>query len=130
MRDLYGFLFEKLLYPGWESGLRRRPTLSYLVELERSEWRSLDELKAFQAGELRKLVEHAYNHSPHYRRTFTERGILPNDIRTVDDLPKLPLLSRQEARDHFEDRMSTFEPLPRIRKTTSGTTGRPLAFAY
>lgn len=130
MSDLYGFVFQKLLYPGWESGVRRRPTLSYLEQLERSEWRSLDELKAFQGAELRKLIDRAYNHSPHYRRAFSERGLVPSDIRTIDDLPKLPLLARQEARDCFEDRMSSAEPLPRIRKMTSGTSGQPLSFAY
>jgi phenylacetate-CoA ligase len=130
VNDLYGLLFQKVLYPSWESGFRRRPTLSYLEELERSEWRSLDELKAFQARELRKLIEHAYNHSPHYRRTFAERGVVPSDIRTVDDLPKLPLLSRKIARDCFEERKSSAEPLPKIRKMTSGTSGLPLDFAY
>jgi phenylacetate-CoA ligase len=130
MSDLYGLVFQKLLYPGWESGLRRRPTLSHLQRLERSEWWSLDELRALQTVELRKLLDHAYDHSPHYRRRFDERGLHPSDIRTIDDLPKLPLLTRVEASDCFEERMSSAEPLPRIRKMTSGTTGRPLAFAY
>ena len=130
MSDLYGVFFEKVLYPGWESGLRRRPTLSYLDRLKRSEWCSIDELKAIQGAELRGLVDHAYRHSPYYRRAFEERGLLPNDIRTIDDLGKLPLLTRKQASDSFQDRLSAAEPLPRIRKMTSGTTGHPLAFAY
>jgi phenylacetate-CoA ligase len=130
MNDLYGLMFQRVLYPGWESGLRGRPTLSHLERLKRSEWNSLDELKAIQTAELRKLLDHAYNCSPHYRRRFDERGLRPSDIRTIDDLPKLPLLTRDEANDSAEDRMSSAEPLPRIRKMTSGTTGRPLTFAY
>jgi phenylacetate-CoA ligase len=130
MNDLYGLVFQKVLYPGWESGLRRRPTLSHLQELERSEWCSLDELEDLQARELRKLLDHAYRHSPHYRSKFEERGLEPSGIRTVADLRKLPLLTREEATDCFEARMSSAEPLARIRKMTSGTTGRPLAFAY
>jgi phenylacetate-CoA ligase len=130
MSDLYGLLFQKLLYPGWESGLRRRPTLAHLEQLQRSEWSSLDELRALQNAELRTLLDHAYNHSPHYRRRFEERALRPSDIRTIDDLRKLPLLTRKEASDSIEDRTSSAEPLPRIHKMTSGTTGSPLAFAY
>ncbi|HLK39309.1 MAG TPA: hypothetical protein VKU41_21260 [Polyangiaceae bacterium] len=130
MSDLYGLVFQKVLYPGWESGLRRRPTLSHLERLERSEWCTLDELNALQSRELRKLLEHAHRHSPHYSRSFEERALTPSAIRAVDDLPKLPLLTREEATDSLEGRMSSAEPLPRIRKMTSGTSGRPLAFAY
>jgi phenylacetate-CoA ligase len=130
MSDLYGLAFQKVLYPCWESGLRRRPTLSHLDRLKRSEWCSLDELRGIQTGELRKLLTHAYDHSPYYRRAFAERALHPTDIRTIDDLGKLPLLTREAATDCFADRMSSAEPLPRIRKMTSGSTGRPLAFAY
>jgi phenylacetate-CoA ligase len=130
MSDLYGVAFRKVLYPGWESGLRRRPTLSHLAWLERSQWSSPGELNAFQLRELRKLLEHAYRHTALYRRKFEGRGLEPSAIRTLDDLAKLPLLTRQEAADCTEDRMSMAEPLPRIRKMTSGTTGRPVAFAY
>jgi phenylacetate-coenzyme A ligase PaaK-like adenylate-forming protein len=130
MTDLYGRVFQNALYPGWERGLRRRPTLSHLKELERSEWWSLDELGALQTTGLRKLLEHAYNHSPYYRRSFEERALRPDDIRDIDHLRKLPLLTREAAANSFEERMSSAAPLPRIRKMTSGTTGRPLAFAY
>jgi phenylacetate-CoA ligase len=128
--DLYGLVFQKLLYPGWESGLRRRPTLSHLERLERSQWCSVDELRALQGVELRKLLDHAHNHCPHYRRAFEKRELRPEDIRSIDDLPKLALLTREQARECFEDRLSSAEPLPRIRKATSGSTGQPLAFAY
>jgi len=130
MTDLYGAVFQNVLYPGWESGLRQRPTLAHLEQLERSQWCSFDELRAIQLTALRKLLDHAYQHSPHYRRGFKARELRPADIRTIDDICKLPLLTREEATDSFEDRMSSAEPLPRIRKMTSGTTGRPLAFAY
>jgi phenylacetate-CoA ligase len=128
--DLYGLLFRKALYPAWESGLRRRPTLSHVTELERSQWCSLDELQNLQSTELRRLLDHAYEHSPHYRTAFEGRSLRPSEVRTVEDLPKLPLLTRQAAAEGFQGQMSSEEPLPRIHKMTSGTTGRPLAFAY
>ena len=130
MIDLYGLVFQDLLFPGWEAGFRGRPTLEYLDRLRKSEWASLDELEALQARELGRLLEHAYLHSPHYARKFAERGIHPRDVRAVEDVRMLPLLTRDEAARGFEARMSSAEPLPRIRKMTSGSTGRPLAFAY
>jgi len=130
MNDLYGMAFRKVLYPGWESAVRRRPTLAFHQQLERTEWWSLDELRALQERELRRLLDHAYDHSRYYRGQFDACGLRPADIRTLEDLAKLPLLTRAEAASCFEDRVSTAEPLARIRKMTSGTTGRPLAFGY
>lgn len=130
MTDVYGHLFQKLLYPGWESGLRRRPTLTHLADLERTQWASLDELNRIQEMELGKLLRHAYESTPYYRRRFDEMSLRPDDVRAVEDLAKLPLMTRDEATDTLEERTSRKAPLPEIKKMTSGTTGRPLTFAY
>jgi phenylacetate-CoA ligase len=130
MTDLYGLAFRKVLYPAWETALRRRPTLAHLSRLERTQWCSSDELEALQSEELRKLLRHAFASSPHYRRRFEAAGIHPDDIRGVEDIRKLPLLTREEAVDSAEERKSESAPLPDIRKMTSGTTGTPLSFAY
>jgi phenylacetate-CoA ligase len=128
--DLYGKVFERVLYPAWESGFRRRPTLVHLAELERTQWCSLDEMQALQGAALSRLLEHAVAHAPYYARAFAEAGVTPGDIHDTTDLPKLPLLTRDAAAEFFEERRSSSEPLPVIRKMTSGTTGHPLAFAY
>jgi phenylacetate-CoA ligase len=130
MTDLYGLAFRKVLYPTWENALRRRPTLSHLSRLERTQWCSMDELRAFQDVELGKLLRHAFESSPHYRRCFDAAGIRPDDVRGVEDIAKLPLLTREQAVDTAEERKSENAPLPQIRKMTSGTTGTPLSFAY
>jgi phenylacetate-CoA ligase len=128
--DLYGRLFSQALYPAWESGLRGRPTLRHLAYLEKTQWRSLDELTAIQAGELRRLLRHAYDNTPHFRRRFDEAGLRPEDIRDADDLGKLPILEREEARNTVEARTATAGPAVEIKKSTSGTMGRPLVFGY
>lgn len=130
MTDLYSLVFQRLLYPGWESGFRKRPTLDHLQRLERTQWCTWDEIRALQCAELRKLLRHSRAHVPYYRRCFAEAGVRPDDIRDIDDLPKLPLLSRDEASASFDQRKSTAEPRPVIRKMTSGSTGFPLSFAY
>lgn len=130
MTDPYGLLFQRLLYPGWESGIRRRPTLAHLKRLERTQWCSLDELCALQEAELSQLLTHAWRNVPHYSSRFQQAGLGPGDVKRLEDLKKLPLLTREDAALHFAARKSTAAPLPVIDKSTSGTTGHPLTFAY
>jgi phenylacetate-CoA ligase len=128
--DLYGKLVRRVLYPAWESGVRRRPTLGRLRQLLRLERASLDEIESFQRRELAALLRHAYAHVPHYRRVMEQAGVRPDDIRGPGDLHKLPILGRQAARDSASERVSTAPPLPAIKKTTGGTTGEPLVIRY
>ncbi|HEX2879180.1 MAG TPA: hypothetical protein VHO25_06560, partial [Polyangiaceae bacterium] len=130
MSDAYGLLFQRLLYPSWESGIRQRPTLQYLRRLERTQWCSLDELLALQQAELEKLLAHAWRNVPDYRARLSNVGMEPGDLRSLQDLQRVPLLTREDAALSFEARKSTEPPLPKIDKSTSGTSGNPLTFAY
>jgi phenylacetate-CoA ligase len=128
--DLYGPLFRSVLYPAWETLWRERPTLARLEYLERTQWRSSDELFAMQQGSLRRMVRHAYDNVPFYRARFDAAGAKPGDITSSGDLLGLPLMSRQDARSAPESRTSTVGPSASIHKTTGGTTGEPLLFGY
>jgi phenylacetate-CoA ligase len=128
--DLYGPLVRHLLYPAWESGVRRRPTLQRLRRLRELERASLDELEAFQQRELAALLVHACRHVPYYRRLFDQIGARPEEIRGAAGLARLPVLTRQGARASASERTSTAPPMPEIKKTTGGTTGEPLVIRY
>lgn len=128
--DVYGSLFRSALFPLWETHVRRRPVVERLRELRRTQFLSLDELHAMQSAALVKLVEHAYAHVPLYRARFEERGLVPSDIRTPEDLPKLGVIRRPELRANARAWASTAPPFPTIRKQTSGTTGEPLIFGF
>src|SRR5579871_60533 len=128
--DLYGAVFKRVLFPTWESVLRGRPTLSRRKYLEQTQWRSVDELTATQWADLHRVLRHAYHYVPYYRKRFDQSGVHPDDIKTFDDLLRLPLMTRENARDTTEARSSTIDPKPKIKKTTGGTTGQPLLFGY
>lgn len=128
--DTYGRLYQHVLYPLWESVVRQRPTLARLRYLEKTQWRSLDELTAMQAGDLRRLLRHAYANVPFYRRRFDAAGVKPDDVRGPDDLTKLPITTRDEARGGIEERAATTGATVDIKKATSGTLGTPLTFGY
>jgi phenylacetate-CoA ligase len=95
-----------------------------------SQWRSRDEIEAVRVGDLRRLLRHAYDHTPLYGERMRAVGAEPEDIRSVADLARLPLLTREQAIDLREQRKSTAPPFADIQKSTGGTTGQPLKFGY
>jgi phenylacetate-CoA ligase len=128
--DPYGAALRGVLWPTWESLLRRRSTPAVLAQLSRTQWCSADELREIQCAALRRLVRHATEHVPYYRARFAAAGLSAEDVRSPEDLRALPLLTRETAREHVAQLASTAAPFPTISKQTSGTSGQPLAFAY
>ncbi len=126
--DPYGTALGRLLYPAWER-LRGRPTFDLLATLQRSERASIDELTAMRTGFLRRLVRHAYLHTPYYRRVFTAAGVGPDDLHHFDDLTRLPLLERTVAQSSVEERTAPW-PVVAVSKMTSGSTGQPLEVRF
>lgn len=103
-----------------------------LYQLMRSQWKSFDQLKAIQDNKLRAMISYAYENVSFYQDKFNKAGVLPGDINTVEDLPKLPVTTKQEIKDGFPSRM-----IARgvdIKKCwlphTSGSTGTPMTVAY
>ena len=66
-----------------------RDVATHLGDLQKSQWLPVDAVRELQERKLRKLVQHAYTHVPH-RDRLRAHGIGPQDIRTLDDLRKLP----------------------------------------
>jgi len=99
----------------------------YRKNLHTSQSMSRDELRHLQGEKLRRLVTHAWEHSGFYRRRFTAAGIDPRDITGPEDLQALPVLTRRDIRDHFDEIAARNVP-PRLTKisTTGGTTGVPV----
>lgn len=106
--------------------ITRRARL-YYKELKESQWLSAEKVRELQERKLRRLVHHGYYHVPHYRQKFDELGLEPSDIQTLEDLRKLPLLSKQDVRDHlYFDMLSDNHDKRRMLKVaTSGSTGEP-----
>ena len=99
--------------------------------LQQSQWYSAEQLKEYQQGRLGELIAYSYQHVPYYRRIMDERALNPDDIQTIDDLQKLPVLTRQDIKQHFDELLSDeFDPASVTRGHTSGTTGSPLEICY
>jgi phenylacetate-CoA ligase len=89
-----------------------------------SQWWSLEEQRAYQNEQLRQVIARAYEHVPYYREVFDARGLTPADIQTVEDLVKLPILTKQIVRERNADLRAGSWPGRRLVKNhTGGTTG-------
>jgi phenylacetate-CoA ligase len=128
--DMYGPIFRSVLFPLWETHVRQRPVVERWHELESSQWRSRDELRAGQTAALARLIRHAYDHVPFYRARIDAIGARPDELATPESLSWLPVVRRSELRDAGAKWESNADPLPTVRKQTSGTSGEPLIFGY
>ena len=99
--------------------------------LGKSQWWSREELAAYQAEALSRLLDHAYENVPYYRRVFNDRGLVPEDIQTPDDLRLLPFLSREDLQANLPDLKARNYPESAFEYvTTGGSTGIPVGFYY
>lgn len=100
-----------------------------LRELIESEKWTAGEIEAYQNDHVRTLVRHAYENVPYYRERWKNLKLSPEDIRTREDLAKLPVLTKEDVRQNFQKLVSTkASPHELIRRHTSGTTGKALHF--
>lgn len=131
MSGLYGPLFRGVLFPLYESGLRRRDTLGHLREYERSQWLDAEGIEALQWRKLQGLLRHCWENVAFYRRQWQELGIAgPDDIRGFDDYARLPVLDKPTIRANFEQLVANDRREGLLYKTTGGSTGEPLRFGY
>jgi len=97
--------------------------------LQESQWWSREKLQEYQMQQLEKLLKHAYKNVPYYRKVFDERGLKPKNIQGFDDLKKLPYLTKDAFRQHFDELVAKNAELRSLSMNhTSGTTGKPLQF--
>ena len=61
----------------------------------------VEELKEIQSKKLVEQVKRVYENVPYYRKKMEEKGVTPDDIKSVDDLYKLPFLSKKDLRDAY-----------------------------
>lgn len=106
--------------------ITRRARDIYL-ELQGSQWWGRDQIADLQLAKLQRLVQHAYVHVPYYRRAMNEAGLSPHDVRTLDDLRRLPMLTKDDVRRHlhFDLFADTHRKRDMHRISTSGSTGEP-----
>ncbi|MCX7717599.1 MAG: phenylacetate--CoA ligase [Candidatus Sumerlaeaceae bacterium] len=89
------------------------------------------ELEALQLARLRQTVARAYERVPHYRDCLRRHGVGPDDVRSLNDIARLPFTTKDDLRDNYPLGMLAVprENLARVHGS-SGTTGKPTFVAY
>lgn len=107
--------------------IRRAHPLRPLMDrsLRAMDHASPEELRAYQEHHLRRIVHVAARFSPYYRDFFRSARLDPRDIRTIDDLAQLPLLTKEELAED-PDRFRVYPAKAMWSSLTSGTSGRSL----
>ena len=87
--------------------IKGKKTYAILRELEQSQWLPAKRVQELQFDRLKSHLEFAYRHVPYYRHVFDEHGIQPDRIRDFTDFHRIPFLTRESLRDHFENLRAT-----------------------
>ncbi len=102
-----------------------------LEEFEKHSWYSPEEMREYQDEHLTILIKHCYENVPYYNGVMQAARITPDDIRTLADLPKLPVLTRKQVMENRDDLVArNTGRFDRIIGHTSGTTGSPLRLMW
>ena len=110
----------------WLYGRTFRATRALLARTERM---PAAELRAWQDARLREHVAWAYAQAPYWKRVMDERGLRPEHVQGVADLPKLPFLTKELLREHEHALLARGIPAAaREQVSTGGTSGEPLRF--
>ncbi len=100
----------------------------YQKEIETA---SREQIRAWQDERLVAQVRHVWDHVPYYRKKMEEKGVRPEDIRGVDDLAKLPFLSKADLREAYPYGLVGVPLADCVRiQSTSGTTGKRVVAFY
>ncbi|MCW9033418.1 MAG: phenylacetate--CoA ligase [Alphaproteobacteria bacterium] len=90
-----------------------------------------DQLEELQLGHLQKILQHAYDNVDHYKKAFDEKGVKPEECKTLTDLKNFPFTVKTDLRDAYPFNLFAVprEKLVRIH-ASSGTTGKPTVVGY
>ena len=92
-------------------------------------YRSAEEIRSFQEARLHEAIDYAYTNSAFYRELFDSCKIRPADIRTIEDLRRLPVTTKQNLQLRNKDFLCVDSSQIVDYVTTSGTLGEPVVFA-
>lgn len=92
---------------------------------------SADERAVLQGQRLHHLVDYVYHNTPFYRDKMQKMGLIPDDIRTIEDIVKLPFTTKQDLRDNYPYGLlaAPRSEIVRVHAST-GTTGKPTIVGY
>jgi phenylacetate-CoA ligase len=92
---------------------------------------SQEKMRVIQSERLVDTVGHVYKNVPYYKKMMDDKGVAPGDIKSIDDLPKLPFLTKDNLKDAYPYGLLGVPLADAVRiQSTSGTTGKRVVAFY
>ena len=128
--NVYDYVNSQLIKPAWMI-YKGRDYQSILKDIRKFHEQSLVEIRRCQFRRIRKLLKHCYRNIRYYRNEWDKIGLKPSDIRSLEDMPKLPILTKHKIRSNYEDLFSYETNRSKlIVSGTGGTTDSPIIIKY
>lgn len=109
--------------------LKRPKIIRYYNEFKESQWKSFEWLKNQQEIQLKNLINFVYRNVPYYSKLFNRIDITPSDINTIEDLERIPILTKQIIKVNWQDFIpKNIDQIKYINGSTGGSTGAPLKY--
>ncbi len=122
---MHPLLVSRVVFPLIEYA-KRKPTRARLRELERSQWLPPETIRARQLERLRQHLDFAYREVPYYTRLFDEHGVKPAAMERLEDLARIPCLTKDIIRSRFADLQPRNRPRHVQAISSGGSTGAPV----
>jgi phenylacetate-CoA ligase len=123
-------LLRHIVFPAYHK-LRKTKVMERINELEKSQWKSPEDLAVLQALKLKRLLIHANNTVPFYRERFNDLGIDATKLHQPEYFSKIPLLTKKDINENRDKMISTnLNGNKLISNSTSGSTGEALYLYY
>jgi phenylacetate-CoA ligase len=128
--SMYESLFKHLLFPFYETTVKKRGTVRHLRDLESSQWLSADDLSALQLRKLNALLEHAWRDVPFLKQFWGDHAAPMGPLKHVSELTRYPVLTKDVVKANYDGMVSTSWRGRTLSKTTGGSTGTPFRLEY
>jgi phenylacetate-CoA ligase len=128
--NIYQKLYERFYFSLFESFIKGRVTAKYYNNAQKSQWCEPDDIVFNQSMTLCKLLKHSSQFCPYYKKIINEHGTTLSSFTGIKDLLKFPILTKDVIKNNFDDLISTQHRNVVWKKSTGGSTGQPLHFAY
>lgn len=122
---MHPLLVNRLVFPLIER-VKGKPTHARLREIERTQWLAPEALRELQFQRLRRHLQFAYREVPYYTRLLDEHGLEPRRVQSFEDFARIPCLTKDAIRRHFDELQPGRKMRRVVRMSTGGSTGAPV----
>jgi len=125
---MYSLMLKKVIMPLADKVMNTK-IMHYYDKIIKMQKLSESEINEWQNKNLKKLILHSFNNTEYYNTLFKENNLTPSDINSVDDLHKIPVLTKENIRNNFKKMMpNNLNKILHKTSSTGGSSGDPLQF--